>query len=81
MWKEEDNKLQAEFKFKDFKNAFAFMTEVAFYAETQGHHPDWTNVYNTVTFSLNTHDAGAKVTEKDHKLAASIDEVYAKYDH
>ena len=79
MWKEEDNKLKASFKFKDFKAAFAFMTEVAFHAEVQGHHPNWSNVYNTVEISLNTHDAGNIVTEKDHQLAKAIDGVYAKY--
>ncbi|MEM9885333.1 MAG: 4a-hydroxytetrahydrobiopterin dehydratase [Bacteroidota bacterium] len=79
MWKEEDNQLQATFKFKDFKAAFGFMTEVAFHAETQGHHPNWSNVYNTVNINLNTHDAGDAVTEKDHKLAKAIDEVYQKY--
>ena len=79
MWKEEDDKLKASFKFKDFTQAFAFMTEVAFQAEKMGHHPDWHNVYNTVDFALNTHDAGGKVTEKDRKLAKSIDGIYSKY--
>lgn len=79
MWKEENNQLVASFEFKDFTEAFAFMTEVAFHAEKQQHHPNWTNVYNTVTFNLNTHDAGDKVTEKDHKLAKAIDKVYAKF--
>lgn len=79
MWTEKDDQLQAEFQFKDFKQAFAFMTEVAFHAEAQGHHPNWTNVYNRVSFALNTHDAGNTVTEKDWVLARAIDEVYAKY--
>jgi 4a-hydroxytetrahydrobiopterin dehydratase len=79
MWEEKDNKLCANFKFKDFKEAFAFMTEVAFYAEKQNHHPNWSNVYNTVEFELTTHDKGNTVSEKDHKLAKSIDEVYRKY--
>ncbi len=79
MWKEEDDKLKASFKFKDFTQAFAFMTEVAFQAEKMGHHPDWHNVYNTVDFALNTHDAGDKVTEKDHKLANAIDNIFSKY--
>ena len=55
------------------------MTEVAFLAEKQNHHPDWSNVWNTVHFKLNTHDAGAVVTEKDRKLAKAIDAVAAKY--
>ena len=79
MWKEENNKLSATFKFKDFVEAFAFMTEVAFHAEKQNHHPEWSNVWNTVNISLSTHDAGDIVTEKDHQLAKAISEVYAKY--
>ena len=73
MWKEENNSLQQQFKFKDFSEAFSFMTRVAFLAEKMNHHPDWANVYNTVTIKLNTHDAGGVVTEKDRKLAAAID--------
>lgn len=79
MWEEKDNALQASFKFKDFVEAFAFMTEVAFHAEKQNHHPNWSNVWNTVEFKLTTHDAGNTVTERDHKLAASITETYKKY--
>lgn len=79
MWKEEDNKLSATFKFGNFIQAFAFMTEVAFHAEKLGHHPDWSNVYNTVNINLSTHDAGNIVTEKDHKLAQAITEVYTKF--
>ena len=72
MWVEEDNKLQATFKFKDFVEAFAFMSKVALVAEKMDHHPNWSNVYNTVTIELSTHDAGNIVTEKDHKLAEAI---------
>ncbi|MFL5753053.1 MAG: 4a-hydroxytetrahydrobiopterin dehydratase [Bacteroidia bacterium] len=72
-WKEENNALVREFTFKDFKQAFAFMTKVAALAEEQQHHPDWSNVYNKVKIKLNTHDAGNKVTEKDIKLAEAID--------
>ena len=73
MWKEENNKLVKSFEFKDFIEAFAFMAKVAILAEKQNHHPFWTNVYNKVEIHLNTHDAGDVVTEKDHKLAKSID--------
>lgn len=76
MWQEKNNKLCTEFKFKNFTQAFAFMTEVAFAAEKQGHHPNWSNVYNTVNFELTTHDANNTVTEKDRKLAEAIDEIY-----
>ena len=79
MWKEENNQLKATFKFENFIQAFAFMTEVAFHAEQQAHHPEWKNVYNTVEIALSTHDAGNVVTDKDHKLAMSIDTVYQKF--
>ena len=75
MWKEENNKLSRTFKFKNFSEAFAFMTRVAFIAEKMNHHPDWKNVYNTVEISLNTHDAGNTITEKDRKLAEAIDKL------
>lgn len=73
MWKEEDNKLTRTFEFKDFSEAFAFMTRVAMIAEKMNHHPEWANVYNRVSFRLSTHDAGDIVTDKDRKLAAAID--------
>ena len=73
MWKEEDNKLKKDFTFKDFKEAFSFMEEVAETVDEMDHHPFWTNMYNKVTFELNTHDAGDIVTDKDRKLAAKID--------
>ncbi|WP_420576509.1 4a-hydroxytetrahydrobiopterin dehydratase [Ekhidna sp.] len=72
-WKEEDNKLKKTFEFKDFVEAFGFMSQVAIIAEKMNHHPNWSNVYNTVSFELNTHDAGDVVTEKDKKLAEAID--------
>jgi 4a-hydroxytetrahydrobiopterin dehydratase len=75
MWKEENNKLKKSFKFKDFKEAFGFMTRVALVAEKMDHHPTWTNTYNTVDFELSTHDAGNKVTELDRKLADAIDKL------
>jgi 4a-hydroxytetrahydrobiopterin dehydratase len=79
MWKEEDNALKANFQFQDFTEAFAFMTEVAFHAEKMNHHPNWSNVYNKVAVSLNTHDAGNVVTDKDRRLAKAIDKVYEKF--
>ena len=72
-WKTEDNRLKKTFRFKDFSEAFAFMTRVALIAEKANHHPTWTNTYNTVAFELSTHDAGDVVTDKDHKLAKAID--------
>lgn len=79
MWIEKDNQLTAVFKFRDFVEAFAFMTEVAFFAEKLNHHPNWSNVWNTVTIHLSTHDAGNIVTEKDRQLAAAIDTIHQKF--
>ncbi|SHO62189.1 4a-hydroxytetrahydrobiopterin dehydratase [Algoriphagus zhangzhouensis] len=77
MWKEENNRLKKTFKFQDFQEAFAFMTRVAFLAESQQHHPNWSNVYNTVEIELTTHDAGNTVTDKDRQLAKAIDAILA----
>lgn len=75
MWVETNNQLYRKFKFKDFGEAFAFMVRVALEAEKAGHHPLWTNVYNTVEIWLNTHDAGDIITEKDYQLATAIDKI------
>jgi 4a-hydroxytetrahydrobiopterin dehydratase len=75
MWNEENNRLRRTFEFADFKTAFAFMTRVAFEAEAQQHHPNWSNVYNKVEIELTTHDAGNTVTDKDRALADSIDNI------
>ena len=75
MWKEENNRLKKTFKFKDFTEAFGFMTRVALIAEKMDHHPTWTNTWNTVSFELSTHDAGDIVTDRDRKLAVAIDGV------
>lgn len=73
MWQENNNKLYRSFVFKDFSEAFAFMTRVALIAESQNHHPKWTNEWNKVEIWLSTHDAGDVVTEKDRTLAKKID--------
>lgn len=78
MWTEKDNALYQKFQFKDFVEAFAFMTQVALLAEKADHHPRWTNVYNTVEVWLNTHSAGNTITEKDRKLAQQIDDLGGK---
>ena len=67
-WDYKDNAIHTSFEFENFKEAFATMTRIAFEAELQQHHPEWTNVYNTLNISLSTHDAGG-LTEKDFKLA------------
>ena len=81
MWTEKDNALYQKFEFKDFAEAFTFMTYVAFVAEKMNHHPRWTNVWNTVEFWLNTHDAGNVVTDKDRKLAQKIDAYFTEPGH
>jgi len=77
MWIENDNKLTRTFEFRDFQEAFAFMTRVAFLAEGMQHHPNWSNVYNKVEIALTTHDSGNTVTQKDRDLAKAIDELYS----
>jgi len=73
MWTEDNNSMYQKFTFKDFSEAFAFMTRVGLAAEKMDHHPTWRNVYNVVEIWLNTHDAGNTVTDKDKKLAGKID--------
>ena len=70
-WEYEDNATHTTFEFDDFKDAFSVMTRIAFEVEKINHHPDWSNVYNTLQISLSTHDAGG-VTEKDFQLATII---------
>jgi len=73
-WELKKDAIHKEFKFKNFTSAFGFMTQVAFQAEKLNHHPDWKNVYTTVSVTLNTHDAGG-LTELDFKLATLIDKI------
>ena len=75
MWQEKDNKLYRAFEFKNFSEAFAFMTRVALLAEKHDHHPTWTNSWNKVEIWLYTHSAGDIVTDKDRTLAAGIDKL------
>lgn len=72
VYDEDADAITRELKFKDFSEAFAFMTRVALLAEAAGHHPEWSNVYNKVTVTLTTHDAGG-LTAKDVALAENID--------
>ncbi len=66
--------ISRDFKFKDFTEAFGFMTRVALLAQAANHHPEWSNVYNRVSITLTTHDAGG-LTEKDVALAGQIDKL------
>ena len=78
MWQKINYKLYKKFEFKNFVDAFSFITKVALIAEKMNHHPNWSNVYNIVEISLNTHDAGDIVTEKDYELAKAIDKLMAE---
>ncbi len=73
-WEFAEGELRREFAFDDFVEAFGFMGSVALLAEKLDHHPNWSNVYNTVRIGLNTHDAGG-ITDFDFALAARINEV------
>lgn len=73
-WNYTDGGIQTSFEFENFKEAFTLMTRIAFEAESMDHHPNWTNVYNTLEITLSTHDAGG-VTAKDFKLAKAIEDI------
>lgn len=77
MWQEKDKQLYKEFKFKDFKQAFDFVSKVAAVAEAYNHHPRWQNEYNKVEIWLTTHDAG-QITDKDRQLAQEIDRIFSE---
>jgi 4a-hydroxytetrahydrobiopterin dehydratase len=64
--------IERQFKFRNFSEAFAFMARVALIAEKHDHHPEWSNVYNSVNITLTTHDAGG-LSERDVKMAKAID--------
>ena len=74
-WNEENNTLKKSFKFKNFVEAWAFMTKVALVAEKMDHHPEWTNIYDTVDITLTTHDKGNTISDKDRELAEKIDDL------
>lgn len=78
MWQEINNELVKKIEFKNFVEAFGFMTKVAILAEKADHHPWWSNVYNQVEIRLTTHDAGNTITKKDRDLALDIDELLKK---
>lgn len=74
-WQLQNSFLAREFRFANFVEAFAFMTSVALVAERMNHHPDWSNVYNTVKIRLSTHDVGG-ISDKDFDLASAISGLY-----
>jgi 4a-hydroxytetrahydrobiopterin dehydratase len=77
-WVLNDQCIQRVLMFKDFVEAFSFMTTAALLSEKLNHHPNWENVYNKVTITLSTHDVGG-LTDLDFKLAKAMDVVYTKY--
>jgi 4a-hydroxytetrahydrobiopterin dehydratase len=76
-WTLSESSIDREFNFKNFVEAFAFMTAVAFEAEKKDHHPEWTNVYNKVTIRLSTHKPKG-ITRQDLDLATKIDSIFDK---
>lgn len=76
-WTTADGMLQRTFTFRNFREAFGFMTEVALVAERTNHHPEWGNVYNRITVQLTTHDAGG-ITQKDFDLAHQMDSIASR---
>ena len=73
-WSLDNSTLHREIKFDDFIHAFRFMTAAALIAEKMNHHPNWSNVYNTVTINLSTHDADG-ITQLDINLASEMNKL------
>ena len=73
-WEYKDAAIERAYKFSNFKEAFSTMTRIAFECEAQNHHPDWSNVYNSLNIRLNTHDVGG-ITNNDFELAKSIEKI------
>lgn len=78
-WSYEQNALKRDFKFKDFVDAFSFMTAIALEAEKADHHPDWSNSYNKVSISLSTHSEKG-ITQRDYDLAAKADALFKRFE-
>ncbi len=73
-WTLQDTSIQRTFTFKNFREAFSFMTHVALLAEKHDHHPEWSNVYNVVTVSFTSHDVGT-LTDRDQLMATAINKL------
>ena len=73
-WSFENGNITKTYKFKDFKETFSIMTRIAFECEKLNHHPNWENVYNSLTIKLNTHDVGG-ITQKDFDLAQRVEAI------
>ena len=74
-WIFENDCLKRNFEFSNFRDAMSFLVRISFEADQRDHHPEIFNCYNRVSLSLNTHDAGGKVTGKDFSLASAIDDI------
>lgn len=74
---EKRDAIYREFLFKDFNQAFGFMTRVAIFADKMDHHPEWFNVYNKVQITMSTHDCGG-ISGRDIKMATFINEIFPK---
>ncbi|MCF3650312.1 4a-hydroxytetrahydrobiopterin dehydratase [Synoicihabitans lomoniglobus] len=74
-WSVDGDSLTKEYTFADFRAALVFMMQVGFEADAMDHHPEWTNVYDTVTVRLRTHHAGNKITAKDITLATAMEKI------
>jgi len=73
-WEYYDDALHTDFEFDNFKDCMSAMNRIAFECEALNHHPEWTNIYNTLEITLTTHDAGG-VTELDFQLATIINKI------
>jgi len=73
-WTVENSRLHREYRFRDFVQAFGFMTQAALLAERAAHHPEWFNVYNRVVVDLTTHEASG-ITQKDLDLAREMEQI------
>jgi 4a-hydroxytetrahydrobiopterin dehydratase len=76
-WMLRDGKLYREFRFTSFAEAFGFMASVAIVAQELDHHPDWTNSYDRVAVSLNSHDVGG-ISERDFTLAERMEKLFTR---
>jgi 4a-hydroxytetrahydrobiopterin dehydratase len=78
-WSHKAPNIEAKFEFKGFRDAIAFIVQVAIEAEVMNHHPEFHNSYNIISFSFCTHDVGNKVTDTDIRLATRISEMAKRF--
>ncbi|HEY3371817.1 MAG TPA: 4a-hydroxytetrahydrobiopterin dehydratase [Prolixibacteraceae bacterium] len=78
-WSLKETAIHRDFKFKNFVDAFSFMTAIALEVEKMDHHPDWTNSYNKLSIALSTHSEKG-ITQMDYDLADKIDQIFKKYE-